>query len=241
MKSTDPMLPAAIMQKVMEHKDFHTVATMVARNTSGKIFLVGGKVYRTAIQLIHGYDCGAEEADWDFLCMGEVAKKHRAFRHPGWFVDYPDYDDYKQNSMCLKMQVEQPHPSGIGFVRYSSKKIDIIGIKDIILATKNPTNSVQDYLNIVPLTVQACALSTGRGVPRLYGKKAIESIEQRMIKVNNQLGALPGLNMPRYIQDKASSLQFSIAGSQMRIPCNCYSGDIKALFNNGCQSPKTHY
>ena len=248
MKSTDPSLARAIMQKVMRHEDFHTVAELVSRNTAGRIFLVGGKVYRTAIELIHGYDCKSEQADWDFLCVGEVTKPNRVWLSDNWQPDDNEYEDYKEHSLCLKHYPQMNKTAMINTIvafkpMPEPKKIDIIGIKDIVQATPNPSRpngSLDDYLNIVPLTIQACALTTHQAYPTLYGEKAIKSIETKTIEVNNAEGALPNLNLPRYIREKAESLQFAHGNGRTKVPCDCFGNDHRMLWRLGCQHKLTH-
>jgi len=243
MKATDPGLPTAIMQKVMAHADFHVVADIVRRNTSGKIYLVGGKVYRTAIELIHGYKCNSEGVDWDFLCIGEVVEPRRAYVRDDWVPNEGEYDGSKANSMCLKHYSTSNSnytPQSI-FSPTIVKKIDIIGIKDVMLATANPTGQLEDYLNIVPLTVQSIALSAdSASYPSLYGRVGMKSIETRTVAVNNEIGALGRLNVPKYLRQKAENLQFYYAGSNIKRPCNCFPNDTQLLWRLGCQSKLTH-
>jgi len=246
MKSTDPKLPSVIMRRIMAHKDFHEVATQVSRNASGKIYLVGGKVYRTAIEVIHGYYCGANEADWDWLCVGEVVKPDRLFLTDGWNNSMNKYYNYKDNSLCLKKTFATPwhtHMASRPTETYQAK-IDIIGIKDVVKGCPDypREGKLQDYLDVVPLTVQSIALSTdsGQHYPALYGVKAIKAIERKIIEVNNSVGCLPNLDLPRYIKEKADSLNFTYTNGTTKIPCNCYAKDNIALWNYGCQNKLNH-
>jgi len=239
---TDLALPSIIMSKIMKHPDFHEVATLVKRNTSGKIYLVGGKIYRTAIELIHGYECGSKDADWDFLCEGEVVRQDRAYTGAGWSVKDLDYYGYKEHSLCLQ---QMSVPSGLtglaAMTQIRFKKIDIIGIKDIRKAIPKPVGTIHDYLDIVPLDVQSIALATDNGMPTLYGLKGMKSIEARTIKVNNAIGALPNLDLERYIKEKAQSLRFEAPTLKVaKIPCSCFPNDIRLLWRLGCQSPENH-
>lgn len=254
-KITDPRLPIYVMQRIMQHPDFSEVANLVRRNASGRIYLVGGKVYRTIIELVHGYDCGAKDVDWDFLCMGTVAKRHRAYLHTDWSVDRQD-GSYKANSMCLSYWDSNKQTAASGLLRstfhslsgpivYSQpvrkpdKKIDIIGIKDI--PTKHGT--IQDYFDSVPLDIQTVGLSTEDAYPTLYGQ-ALKSIETKTISINNESGTLRPFDVNAYASAKALSLKFNYdyKGSYRspKVPCNCFENDIKALFRMGCQRKDIH-
>lgn len=255
MKITDPALSKAAMKRIKQHPDFNEVMNLVTRNTSGEVFLVGGKVYRTIVELVHGYDCGAEEADWDFLCLGDVVKKHRVYVFGDWSPDISPYEDYKANSLCLKHYTRSLNVNGI--VRgmggiggpgrrpiSHAKKIDIIGIKDVPKFNSHEgvlLGRLDDYFKAVPLTVQAIALSKG-SYPCLYGK-ALPSIEAKTIHINNEHGTLRPFDIHYYASQKASSLKFKYHGYSRayKVPCDCYEGDITLLWRNGCQNKGAHY
>lgn len=248
MKITDPKLPAAIMDRIMRHPDFAEVSKLVKRNTGGKVYLVGGKVYRTAVELVYGYPCGAEKADWDFLCLGDVVHRQRAYLLPDWHVDYCPYEDYKEHSMCLEY-IPPRGPGGFGgpgvIQAYGpKKKIDIIGIKDIpkFNGSEASSSRLNDYFDAVPLTIQAIALSTDSySYPRLWGA-ALDSIEAKTIYVNNERGTLRPFDVRQYALQKADSLKFKYHGYRKagKTPCDCFDGDIGALWRNGCQRKDFH-
>ena len=58
-----------ILRRIKQDPYYNEVVEIADRNTSGKFYLVGGKLYRTAIELIHDRDVGAGKADWDFICL----------------------------------------------------------------------------------------------------------------------------------------------------------------------------
>jgi hypothetical protein len=259
MKITDPMLPTLVMQKLFSDPDFHTVAQLVKRNTSGKVWMVGGKVYRTIIEVVHGYYCGAREADWDFLCMGEVVDRRRAYLDKDWVVDRPT-GAYKPNSMCLTHYVNtgngfltqaysgglsgSPNPSPVYIARAKvpDKKIDIIGIKDIPQFNEvSGPSRLKDYFSAVPLDIQMIALSADSRRPTLRGG-ALDSVVTKTVGVNNPDGTLRPFDVHQYARQKANSIKFRYYGDGgiTKTQCDCYDGDIIALWRMGCRRKDIH-
>lgn len=56
-----------LIEKIQSDPEFPTVWEIATHNCQGPIRLVGGRVYRTLIELIHNVKFDSSECDWDFL------------------------------------------------------------------------------------------------------------------------------------------------------------------------------
>ena len=227
-----------VLKKISSHEHYDEVMKVVRKNAYGKIFLVGGKVYRTAIEVMHNYYCQSESSDWDFLVLGDIKTIHIP---QDWQTTSGYYE--KKNSVRIirrgkKTQLKRGPYRYFG--RLPDIKIDLISIKDIMkTAGESQRGNVKDYFRIVPLDIQALALDVEK--KSLLGSKAVSAIKSRKVSVNNSIGALPGLNISEYIQNKASSIAFMCEQSpRTKSQCDCFSGDIKTLWDRGCQLPQHH-
>jgi hypothetical protein len=224
-----------VIQRLSSHKDYEEAIKTIRKNSYGQVYLVGGKIYRTVSEIVHGIECGAKDADWDALCMGEVKV---TYCPPGWGSMPPKLP----NSMALAKRVGNGYAVSFGAYnrrrRYvppgKQHKIDLIGIKDV-----PGDGTLQSYFDIVPLDIQRMALDLeGRA---LHGTRAMDAIRRKMVKVNNSEGCLPGLQIKPYIARKAQSLGFTYEGQVIaKVDCNCYGGDSKALWDYGCKLPQFH-
>ncbi len=61
-----------VIAALASYEDFEESMETIRKNAYGPVYLVGGKVYRTVSEVIHGINVGARESDWDALVMGDV-------------------------------------------------------------------------------------------------------------------------------------------------------------------------
>ena len=242
-------LVTQLIDKLRSYKDFEEAIKAIRKNSYGPIFLVGGKVYRTLSEIIHGGDFKATSVDWDALVMGEVKMNYVP---RGWEVAEVYDERTKKHSLGFQKNGTKPRWGNprMGLIRMGGyrgnnryippsrarpqHKIDLIGIKDI------PGNgTLQSYFDCVPLDIQAIALCLD--TQTIHGVKAMEAIRRKHIKVNSTTGALPGLDVNVYLPQKADSMGYTYEGQIVqKTPCNCFGGDTKALFDHGCKLPNFH-
>jgi hypothetical protein len=231
-----------LIERLNTYGDFEEAIKAIRKNSYGPTYLVGGKIYRTLSEIIHGEDCKAAKADWDALVMGEVKL---TYVPNGWGISEVYDKTTKKNSLglqsrrkskALRARIRMGYRPGTRYVpkRPPLHKIDLIGIKDI-----PGDGSLQSYFDCVPLDIQAIALCLD--TQRIHGVKAMEAINKKNIKVNSTKGALPGLEIKSYIAHKAASMSYNYEGQVIqKTPCNCFEGDSKLLFDYGCKLPDFH-
>lgn len=219
-----------IIQRIRSHVDFDDVYAMARRQSYAPMYLVGGRVYRTVIEVITGNNVGANEADWDFLVMGAI--KQRLISNPEgeWEVEIFQY--CKENSLRLRRlrSIERQSRWGV-FPSMEVTKMDLIAIADCAEGVKFP--SLHNYFQIVPLDVQCAALDLERN--ELHVAKVLQVIDRGSIAVNNPKGALPNLRINQYIRDKARSLNMGVDRQIAKGSHTCICPMYPTLMRFGCQ------
>lgn len=253
----DQKFAERLLAWISSHKDFVAITSAVMQNCYGPVYLVGGKVYRSIAEIVHGGNFGSDSADWDFLCLGDVKANTKPM---GFKAAARSYYTGTTKSLTYKRYVRAAvpwaPPSRRGLitrrVRMSGPisalkvdaKVDIIAIDDIISKANTTKTGLDAYFDGVPLDIQALALGPiCAGAITLKGPLAISAIERRKVSINNKTGLLPNYNIPQYIKDKAATLPgFVYEGMKAaKIACNCFPNDLQALWREGCQMPRLHY
>ena len=166
-------------------------------------------VYRNLAIAYHGNrndvaNNNAAKADFDFVVLG----KPRDFFVPeGWRLKRNTYS--KKNSLTF---IYQAHNKRL--------KLDIISIRDI-----PGGNTVRDYLDFVPLDIQAIAAQPEYG--RCFGE-GINAIVTKKIRIKNTDGFLHDHYPTDYAFRKAASMGFYFVNTakQTSRPCLCDSRDL---------------
>lgn len=247
---------------------FKEVYEIARKNSTGPVYLVGGRVYRTLIEKIHDCYVKANRSDWDFLVLGKV----KSCYIPGSWTPQTNQAPpigSKTFSPMSSGQISQPPRIRNAAIKANSMtlvnptkglvnklKVDLIAIRDIVDGTKDGYHvgrytlalkqeyGLKEYFDAVPLDIQCIACDLEANV--LHVNRALKAIETKVLRINNPKGALPDLNIGPYIDRKAASLGFGYdAKIEKRFPCSCwwhlpYAEQSVALFNRGCQMPNRH-
>ncbi len=138
--------------------DFHDAIKIVRNSSEGKIWLVGGMVFRTICHLI--YNSPTPKADFDFI----VEKILIPNLPTGWTAKTNNFGNSKISNSKIEM--------------------DLIPINNIasIKRRKLPA-TIENYLSGVPLTIQSIAFDLAS--KKLIGDVGIQSIESRTVAANN--------------------------------------------------------
>jgi len=219
-----------IIRRIREHVDFDDVYTMARRQSYAPMYLVGGRVYRTVIEVLTENKVGASDVDWDFLVMGKIKKFLVHNPADEWEVE--DFQYCKENSIRLRRTRSIERQSRLGiFPSMEVTKMDLIAIKDCARDIKFP--SLHNYFQIVPVDIQCAALDLEKN--ELHVAKVLQCIERGSIAVNNPKVALPNLRINQYIRDKATSLRMGVDKQVAKGSHVCICPMYPTLMRFGCQ------
>lgn len=227
----DSKLPQAIYDYLRGSVDWADVYAMARNNSSGALYVVGGRVYRAALELIHGIRAGPRYCDWDFFVEGELCATWRAATPQGWVCSRGSYKS--QHSLRFSRRHGGFQRGAITALMppATQDKVDLISSKDF----GDPGGTILDYFDAVPLKIQAIALDIPNR--KLFGPGLVD-IGACQVTPNNTKAVR---NFPSYIAMKAESLRIPIGGdAERKTPCDCWGKDIIALMNNGCQRKDIH-
>jgi hypothetical protein len=189
----------ALLEKDKNYK--RAMNAVYQNSNSGKIYLIGGQVYRRLINIIHGTNEHNPPKDYDFVVenpkdeieppFGWTSKKN-LFGNPNFIRIFPlIFVDFIP-SQGFRSRVDKPEPI-----------------------------TIEDYLSSTPLDIQSIAYDPQTG--ELKGEKSFESIRAKTVSVNSIRGLEEALKMRRhetpedYIVKVARTLNFS---SNLRIKSN---------------------
>lgn len=163
---------------------------MVRKNSYGKIWLVGGCVYKPIINDLYGLNISIPDVDF-------VVEKIRSswIAEQGWAKHKNRYDNPR-------------------LVSDDGVTIDFTplrGIRSVKKISCQPT--LNDFMKVMPYTVQLISYDTDKRT--LLGSRGIQSILTRRIAVNNRgqlklIACLKGMSERDLFLAKASELRFDI-------------------------------
>jgi hypothetical protein len=210
--------------------------------------IVGGRIYRTLAEEVHGEKCGADTADWDFLCWNVKNPKIEfdgwvKMRGQGRVTKYDDEGDMNYSfrrplsseNKRLIQQTQEWRKLSARFAggRYG-QKVDFVAADDI---KTGPT--LKDYFDVVPLDIQAVSLDWQ--TKRLEGDQGIAAVcRKRLILKNPVCLSSEGRNPDDYLiakQDSMRPMKFEakhhILGQKH--DCYCFPDDMFSLMSYGCR------
>jgi hypothetical protein len=212
--------PKVIEQLIQKITSFDTsweeVYDIAKGNSKSKLWLVGGKVYRTLAEILYKSEVGASKCDYDFITAQTTWFNHI----PGkWYVTIND--EYGETRLNPYMSTRLEHAW-----RYWKGGRQVLDLMTFNRATQagQPAN-LDGYFWSVPLDVQAIALDIeGR---QLVGP-GIEAVTKRTVGINNPKQAADaakraGLSLDLFVEARAHSLGFTVRKSLSKVVIN-YDG-----------------
>ncbi len=166
---------------------FQEGVDIVRSNVEGRIWLIGGAVYRTIAHELHGSP--KPEVDLDFI----VERERSEFNLPGgWSVQTNRHGNPK-------------------FVN-GKRSIDYIPLEKITsLQRRQCAPTIENYLVGVPLTVQSIAYAVD--TKEVIGEIGKRAIRQGIVEIQDPVeaeyaAAKKGMTLRAFIEEKARSLEF---------------------------------
>lgn len=169
------------------HSDYHTALRIVQQNSRGRIWLVGGFVYRSLAAEL--YQTPKSRCDFDFI----VEEQEPVLRLPeGW--------EERKNS--------HGNPKLIS----NGYWIDLIPLrKQWYFVKQGIQPSIERFLEHTPLTIGSIAYDTvDQKIIGLVGEKALyeKKVAVHDLEAAAYLAQLKGKTIPQLVQEKADSLGF---------------------------------
>lgn len=173
--------------KSLDKKEFENTIEIVSRNSYGKIYLIGSRIYKGAASKLYG--TAKPTGDYDFVI--EELSKHIILPE-GWEL----------------------HENRFGNPKFTSEKlsIDAVPLKNVnSIKRRELTPTILNYLTGTPLTVQSIAYDIFED--ELFGEVGIQAIIDKTVSINNQEEAKIAaqkkeMTLNDYVKKIADSLQF---------------------------------
>jgi hypothetical protein len=200
----------SVLNKDASFKDAHA---MVINRANTKPLLVGGKLYRTIVEILYGYPAKSHSCDFDFAAEKVIKKKRK-----DWYKT-PAYGTVlSTNAIYISSEPQTPEVNFIydrdntHMITLSGAPVDLINIGDLTdVRNKVQPNSIEGYFACVPLSIQAIAMDIERC--EIFGKAGIESINEKYVWINNENALetyckIKNILPKYYLKDKATSIKF---------------------------------
>ncbi|MBI2666720.1 hypothetical protein HYX13_03855 [Candidatus Woesearchaeota archaeon] len=184
----------AVLQQGLEKDSGYDEALEIARtNSSGKLWLVGGAVYRMIVAEL--YQTPQKISDYDFLTE-EIPRP--IFLPEGWNLSATIFGNPSFHAPGFELDL---------FPLSKSMHWDDLG------KALSAEEQVESYFRRVPLNIQAIAYDVDD--KKLMGEEGIKAITEKTVKVNclkNLQEYLPkkGISLEEYISSKAEGLGFVV-------------------------------
>lgn len=169
-------------------EEFSEALDIVKGNSSGKIWLIGGFVYRKIASQL--YELPKPKVDLDFIVEYPVSD----FNLPsGWRVKTNRFDNPK-------------------LVR-GKKQIDYVPLENIYAIVERQVQpTIENFLKLVPLTIQSIAYNVNEN--KVIGEIGINALQRRVVEVNDLVFAgyaadKKNKSLQDMIQEKADELGFT--------------------------------
>lgn len=178
----------AFLSGVKDCEEFPEALEIVKRNSSGRIWLIGGFVYRTIASQLYGLL--KPEVDLDFVVEYPVSD---FYLPDGWRVDKNRYGNPKLIN--------------------GKKQIDYIPLRNTYPILKRQIEpTIENFLIGVPLTVQSVAYDVNEN--KVIGEIGIDALQRRVVEANDLLCAeyaakKKNKSLQAMIQEKADGLGFT--------------------------------
>jgi len=187
MKLSREILSRAFQQIAAEDKDFQLTSEIVRQNSSGKIWLIGGFLYKNLTHIL--YNFGRSAKDFDFIV--EKANPHTILPE-GWQQETNTFGNPKLFNKGLK--------------------IDFIPLEGVYYIRKNRLKPcIANYFAGAPFNIHCLAYDIKE--QKVIGIAGIKALEERVVRAHNlemlEYGARMYQTTPNdMIRKKASELGF---------------------------------
>ncbi|PIN81013.1 hypothetical protein COV11_02830 [Candidatus Woesearchaeota archaeon CG10_big_fil_rev_8_21_14_0_10_30_7] len=175
-------------ESVQNNDCFFQALDLVRLNAKGKIWLIGGFLYRSLASKL--YDLPSPDCDLDFI----VEEPAIIYLSNGWVGTVNKYGNPKLNRENVSVDY-----------------VPLNTVQSIIKRDLSPT--IENYLTGTPLTIQSIAYDVKER--RIIGEQGIKSLLDRVVAINNVEQALiysqrKNKSIDLILKEKADSLKFTV-------------------------------
>lgn len=172
----------------LENPSFQEALELAKINSEGKIWIIGGYVYKNLTSTLYGI--APYEYDIDFIVE---KRKDELPIVPGW--------DFRVNRYGVKNYIREKNEMSFTELRTAVR----------VSGTTNPT--IEDFLKETPLNIQSIAYDMEKHL--IIGEKGIEALKSKIVKVNNLPQAefyaqRKEKSLKQILQEKAKGLGFEV-------------------------------
>lgn len=199
-------------RRIEKDSFYQPVIMMASLVSNGALYLAGGKLYRTLAEVLYGGDYGSVKADWDFVSLdtSQIDPKNpfwNTTRGPSISPTSPKYNT-SGSSAKIGQNLQLNRSWRMEYNGSLKCSVDVVAIEDIL-----PGGIISDYLDSVPLSIQALALQIKHPTQshlngNLIGVRAENALRDKVVHWNNQskLKPLPAQSPDLYFTNKLASL-----------------------------------
>jgi len=181
------MITEAFLSSIADDAEFEEALSIVRKNSSSSIYVIGGRVYRGIVEKLYGTKM--PPVDIDFI----VKEKNNEIILPnGW--------EFKENRFGNPRFVN------------GSKSIDMVPLRNVYCIAANRLEpTIENFLSGTLLSVQAIAYDVDK--KEVIGEVGKRSLREKKMWVNN-LKRLEddceanGISKSEYVKNKADILNF---------------------------------
>ena len=180
-------------KSLMESPDSREIFDIVKRNSQGRIWIIGGFVYRNIIKDIYGEIPTPQEIDIDFL-IERSSKKRDLYVPEGWDIKITDYG----NPYLLRGKTR----IDLNYL-FSFHSIDVRKLRP----------RFKYFFTGTPLDIQSIAYDLTDTSVGVTGWRGIDAIKRKSVRINNLEEAKfeasnRGISLEELVTQKAKELGF---------------------------------
>ncbi len=190
MVTQDLNLEKIIQDAIVRDPNFPEILEIVKSNTRGKIWAVGGFIFRNLAAALYGTPAAAK--DYDFL-VEKLLKVGRL--GPGWHITSNTFGGPK--------------------IQKDDLNIDIVPLNKLFVVIRQGLKpTIDTFLNSTSLTIQSIAYDLDQN--KLVGDVGINALLTKTVDINNEellsfYLSKKKITLEQYIKDKVTDLGFLLA------------------------------
>lgn len=184
-------LEAEFQSRLMASGKFREALMLACQNSKGRLWLIGGTVFRTLVSILYGTPV-PPETDFDFI-VEELEKTITFPENEGWRMKENHYKNPKLVKDGLSVDL-----------------VPLATVHSIVRRGVDPT--IENVLSGAPLNIQSIAYNCTRR--QIVGDIGFHAIQNKIVAVNDHVGAKiqserKNMTVPDLVHKYATELSFT--------------------------------